>query len=91
MSPAVSQMSPQYVRLSGEVADQAIVLGTRQSAFPCDQDWRKMKMIRMVRRGFLAVFGLVLPGRSRICNEPFQQPLDANAIGLVADSASPSI
>lgn len=50
-----------------------------------------MKMIRMVRRGFLAVFGLVLPGRSRICNEPFQQPLDANAIGLVADSASPSI
>ena len=48
-------------------------------------------MIRMVRRGFLAVFGLVLPGRSQICNEPFQQPLDANAIGLVADSASPSI
>ena len=33
MSPAVSQMSPQYVRLSGEVADQAI-LNNLATAFP---------------------------------------------------------
>ena len=90
MSPAVSQMSPQYVRLSGEVADQAIVLGTRQSAFPCEG----LEEDEDDPHGSPWVLSSLRIGSARAlpnCNEPFQQPLDANAIGLVADSASPSI
>jgi hypothetical protein len=48
-------------------------------------------MLRMVRRGLLAVCGLALPGRAQIRAAPAQQPIDATAIRLVAGCASPSI